>query len=144
MAFVNIAIWKPEQVAEWLKGLDDAMLPYYHFFLNESIDGKHLMSLTYDDLDRIGITKIGHQEMILEATNLLASLHYSLESEHLQSLALKLGGKARLVHNHLRMNISLRSSVNGSVHPDYLPTDVLSDISHVVTTLKTMVSWLDR
>ncbi|XP_013416570.1 connector enhancer of kinase suppressor of ras 2-like [Lingula anatina] len=42
------------------------------------------------------------------------------------------------------MNISLRSSVNGSVHPDYLPTDVLSDISHVVTTLKTMVSWLDR
>jgi hypothetical protein len=38
------------------------------------IDGRKLLMLTHHDLEKIGIDKLGHQELILEAVDLLKSL----------------------------------------------------------------------
>ena len=40
MAYVNVLEWKAEQVSEWLRGLDDSIFPYAHFFLNNNINGQ--------------------------------------------------------------------------------------------------------
>lgn len=58
--------------------------------------------MTYEDLEKIHITKIGHQEIILDSVDLLRHLHYSSASENLQSLALKLGCKSRSLYNYLK------------------------------------------
>ena len=40
MAYVNVLDWKAEQVAEWLRGLEDTVYPYAHFFLNNDVTGQ--------------------------------------------------------------------------------------------------------
>ena len=56
-----------------LTGLDtdDAMIPYMHYFLNEGIDGRKLLLMTHADLEKLNVVKLGHQELILEAIDLL-------------------------------------------------------------------------
>ena len=40
MAYVNVLDWKAEQVADWLRGLEDTVYPYAHFFLNNDVTGQ--------------------------------------------------------------------------------------------------------
>jgi hypothetical protein len=47
------------------------ILPYIHSFVNNEVDGQQLLSLRPDDLEHRGITKVGHQEIILEAIEYL-------------------------------------------------------------------------
>ena len=37
---MNVLDWKAEQVAEWLRGLEDTVYPYAHFFLNNDVTGQ--------------------------------------------------------------------------------------------------------
>ncbi|XP_067128272.1 uncharacterized protein [Centruroides vittatus] len=140
MAYINIAEWTPKHVGDWLKGLDDSILPYVHFFLNNDIDGQHLLILTPDDLTNLHITKVGHQELILEAINLLRLLHYNLTSENLQCLALKLACKARSLYNELRRNGPIED--NGK--QERVSTLILSSVSDILLAVKSFISWLDR
>ena len=78
MAYVNVLDWKAEQVADWLRGLDDVVLPYAHFFLNNDVTGQRLLSMTVDDLYKLHVEKLGHQEIILESLELLRNFHYNL------------------------------------------------------------------
>ena len=55
-------------------GLDDCILPYAHFFLNNNVVGQGLLNLTVDDLYKLHVEKLGHQEIILEALELLKNL----------------------------------------------------------------------
>jgi len=102
MAFINVAEWTPENVAQWLQGLEDCILPYVHFFLNNQINGCRLLLLSPEDLTKLNVTKIGHQEIILDGVDLLKHLHYNFNSETLQSLALRLGCKSRSLYNQLK------------------------------------------
>ncbi|XP_035205869.1 uncharacterized protein LOC118180902 [Stegodyphus dumicola] len=142
MAYVNVAEWSPEHVAEWLRGLEYSLLPYVHFFLNNEIDGYHLLNLTADDLEDLHIFKVGHQQLILEAVELLRQLHYSLNSETLQSLAVKLGCKSRSLYNDLKLN-GPQDHVE-SIRQERVSINVLSAVSEVLTSVKALVSWLDR
>jgi len=36
-------------------------------FLNNEVSGQQLLNLRPDDLDHLGVHKLGHQELILEA-----------------------------------------------------------------------------
>ncbi|GFT58741.1 connector enhancer of kinase suppressor of ras 2 [Nephila pilipes] len=142
MAYVNVAEWSPEHVAEWLRGLEYSLVPYVQFFLNNEIDGCHLLNLTADDLEDLHIFKIGHQLLILEAVELLRQLHYSLNSETLQSLAVKLGCKARSLYNDLKLN-GPQDHLE-SMRQERISTNVLSAVSEILTSVKALVSWLDR
>jgi AraC-like DNA-binding protein len=77
-------------------------LPYAHFFLEHQINGCRLLMLLPEDLEKLNITKIGHQEMILDAIDHLRHLHYSFTTETLQTLALRLGCKSRSLYNLMR------------------------------------------
>ncbi len=55
-------------------GLDDVILPYAHFFHNNNVSGQGLLNLTVDDLYKLHVEKLGHQEIILEALDMLKSL----------------------------------------------------------------------
>jgi len=52
-------------------GLDDSILPYVPFFMNNNVNGCRLLLLSSDDLEKLNVHKIGHQEIILEGVDLL-------------------------------------------------------------------------
>lgn len=55
-------------------GLDDCLQPYVHKFEREKIDGEQLLKISHQDLEELGVTRIGHQELVLEAVDLLCAL----------------------------------------------------------------------
>ena len=67
-----------------LTGLDDSIYPYAHSFLNNNVTGRGLLNITVDDLYKLQVEKVGHQEIILEALEHLRNLHHNLDSENLQ------------------------------------------------------------
>lgn len=60
-------------------GLDDVILPYIHYFVNNQVDGKRLLQLSHDELPSLHVTKIGHQEIILQGVELLRNIVCLLE-----------------------------------------------------------------
>ncbi|XP_064082102.1 uncharacterized protein LOC135198457 isoform X2 [Macrobrachium nipponense] len=167
MAYVNVAEWSPDQVSEWLKGLDDVILPYIHYFVNNQVDGKRLLQLTPDELPSLDVTKIGHQEIILQGVELLRNIHYQLYQENVQFLALRLSSKARSIYNELRIVTSNRNGGCGSAGEDEdgdddndnridhngekekkkqerVSTAIIAGVSDVLASVKGLVSWLNR
>lgn len=67
-------------------GLDDCLQQYIKNFEREKINGEQLLHITHQELEELGVTRIGHQELILEAVDLLCALvrsssrHAGLES----------------------------------------------------------------
>ena len=55
-------------------GLDDVIYPYAHFFINNNVTGQALLNLTVDDLYKLHVEKLGHQEIVLEALEALKNL----------------------------------------------------------------------
>ena len=55
-------------------GLDESVAQYVPLFHVNGVDGRKLLMLNHADLEKIGINKLGHQELVLEAVDLLRSL----------------------------------------------------------------------
>ncbi|XP_053396254.1 CNK3/IPCEF1 fusion protein-like isoform X1 [Mercenaria mercenaria] len=150
-ANIQFERWTADQVAEWLRGLDmdDAMIPYMHYFLNSGVDGKKLMLMTHADLEKLNVVKFGHQELILEAIDLLRNLRYGYETENLQSLALQLGCKARSLNGDVRARTGendrnrANTTHSGDSHRR-LSVGILSSVADLVATLKSLVAWMDK
>nr|XP_012144289.1 PREDICTED: uncharacterized protein LOC100882812 isoform X2 [Megachile rotundata] len=134
MAYVNVAEWKTDQVCEWLKGLDNSVLPYVHSFMNHSVNGQQLLNLRPEDLEHLGVLKLGHQEIILEAVEYLRNFHYELDRENLQLLALRLSCQAHSLQNELSRQTDSKP----------VTTQTLSDVASVIMAVKPLVRWLDR
>nr|CAD7432856.1 unnamed protein product [Timema monikensis] len=66
-------------------GLDNAVLVYIHSFLNNEVNGQQLLNLRPDDLNHLGVHKLGHQELILEAVehlrNFIDHMGHILDSD---------------------------------------------------------------
>ncbi|XP_063608203.1 uncharacterized protein LOC134782598 isoform X4 [Penaeus indicus] len=166
MAYVNVAEWSPDQVSEWLKGLDDVILPYIHYFVNNQVDGKRLLQLSHDELPSLHVTKIGHQEIILQGVELLRNIHYHLHQENVQYLALRLSSKARSIYNELRALSATSRGGGGSAgeeedgeeeedgtggdrasdkkKQERVSTAVIAGVADVLSSVKGVVSWLNR
>ncbi|XP_070191214.1 CNK3/IPCEF1 fusion protein-like isoform X2 [Littorina saxatilis] len=141
--------WTSQEVANWLQGLDESVAQYVPLFKAHAVNGRKLMMLNHSDLEKFGINKLGHQELVLEAVDLLRSLRYTLDTENLQSMALQLGCKAR----NLVAEIQLRTKENdqnranmsrGEHQRKRLSITILSYVADMLATLKNLVSWLDR
>ncbi|OAD58012.1 Connector enhancer of kinase suppressor of ras 3, partial [Eufriesea mexicana] len=85
----------------FILGLDNSVLPYVHSFTNHGVNGQQLLSLRPEDLEHLGVLKLGHQEIILEAVEYLRNFHYELDRENLQLLALRLSCQAHSLQNEL-------------------------------------------
>ncbi|XP_074601475.1 uncharacterized protein LOC141855362 isoform X2 [Brevipalpus obovatus] len=168
MAFVNVAEWSPHSVVSWLQGLEDSILPYVPFFFDNNINGCRLLLLSCDDLENLNVIKIGHQEIILDAVDLLKHLHYNFCTEALQTLALKLGCKTRSLFNQLKAEAgenagihlegsknnnntinnsgggSISSSSNNNKSKERVSTKTLSRVCDIMSSVKAFIAWIDR
>lgn len=164
MAYVNVAEWNPDQVSEWLKGLDEVILPYVRHFASNQVDGKRLLQLSADTLPALRVTKVGHQEIILQAVELLRNIHYHLNQENVQHLALRLSSKARSVCSELRYAAIAARTGGGSAgeeedgeeeeeeagqlrgmrKQERVSTAVIGGVADVLSAVKGLVYWLNR
>lgn len=135
MAYVNVREWSVDQVTDWMKGLDSNVTRYITCFLNNGVDGHQLLNLRVDDLEHVGVLLQGHQELILEAVELLRNFHYELDKENVQTLALRLVCAARSISRDLQLR---------DIKAQKVPTQTMSDVHGLVAIVKPLVQWLDR
>lgn len=64
-------------------GLDDSLQQYVANFEREKIDGEQLLKISHQDLEELAVTRVGHQELILEAVDLLCALVSTLSGQQL-------------------------------------------------------------
>ncbi|XP_059471329.1 connector enhancer of kinase suppressor of ras 2 [Neocloeon triangulifer] len=139
MAYVSVPEWTPHQVTEWLKGLDTVILSYSHNFLNNNVGGQKLLDICASDLENLGINKVGHQEIILEAISLLRNFHYDLDRENMQLLAVRLSCSAHSLEQTIKAD--LKENPRGSQR---VRTQIMADVTGVTATIKALVLWIDR
>ncbi|XP_070698360.1 connector enhancer of kinase suppressor of ras 1 [Pempheris klunzingeri] len=135
-----ITSWSEERVSEWLQGLD---APLHQYPVSEwHLSGLDLLQLTSPGLEKLGVHKIGHQELILEAVEKLCSLTYGIGGENLRSLTEKL----RAVAHTLQMGIQSRWRLNGydGRSTTKLPAGVLQVVVELITSAKGLFSLLNR
>lgn len=61
-------------VCAFFSGLDDCLQQYIKTFEKEKVGGDQLLRITHQELEDLGVSRIGHQELILEAVDLLCAL----------------------------------------------------------------------
>lgn len=57
-----------------LVGLDDCLQQYVCVFERGGVCGERLLRISHAELEELGVSRIGHQELILEAVDLLCAL----------------------------------------------------------------------
>ncbi|XP_041949819.1 connector enhancer of kinase suppressor of ras 2 isoform X2 [Alosa sapidissima] len=137
-----ISKWTPKQVLDWMKGLDDCLLQYIKTFERERINGEQLLHITHQELEELGVTRIGHQELILEAVDLLCALNYGLETENLRTLSHKLNASAKNLQNFITGR--RRGGHYDGRASRRLPNDFLTSVVDLIGAAKNLLAWLDR
>uniref|UniRef100_A0A7N4PI61 SAM domain-containing protein n=1 Tax=Sarcophilus harrisii TaxID=9305 RepID=A0A7N4PI61_SARHA len=137
-----ISKWLPKQVADWLKGLDDCVQQYIDNFEGENVNGEQLLHITNQELEDLGVIIPDHQEIILEAVDLLSILNHELETENLKSLAHKLNVAAKSLQGFLARR--RRSGLSGLRTTRQLPNNCLTAVVDLIGVAKKLLAWLDR
>ncbi|XP_030615006.1 connector enhancer of kinase suppressor of ras 1 isoform X2 [Archocentrus centrarchus] len=135
-----ITSWSEESVSKWLQGLD---APLHQYPVAEwHLAGVDLLQLTSQDLEQLGVHKIGHQEIILEAVEKLCCLTYGIGGENLRGLTEKL----RAVAHGLQMGIQSRWRLNNydGRSTFKLTPGVLHLLVELITSAKGLFSLLNR
>ncbi|XP_041088909.1 connector enhancer of kinase suppressor of ras 2 isoform X13 [Polyodon spathula] len=137
-----VSKWTPSQVVDWMKGLDDCLQQYIKNFEREKITGDQLLRITHQELEDLGVSRIGHQELILEAVDLLCALNYGLETENLKTLSHKLNASAKNLQNFI--SVRRRSGHYDGRTTRKLPNDFLTSVVDLIGAAKSLLAWLDR
>ncbi|KAL2077769.1 hypothetical protein ACEWY4_027273 [Coilia grayii] len=123
-------------------GLDDCLQQYIKNFEREKISGEQLLHITHQELEELGVTRIGHQELILEAVDLLCALNYGLETENLRTLSHKLNASAKNLQNFI-LGRRRGGHYDGRASRR-LPNDFLTSVVDLIGAAKNLLAWLDR
>ncbi|XP_058469820.1 connector enhancer of kinase suppressor of ras 3 [Solea solea] len=138
----SVSKWNPQQVVDWLRGLDDSVQQYVPSFQRQQVDGEKLLRLSHQELLSLGVSRVGHQELVLEAVDLLCALNFGVESDNLKTLL----GKMRAGHHNLSAAVSQRRK-NPAYHNknSHQPTnDFLTAVVELIAAAKSLLTWLDR
>ncbi|KAJ1154856.1 hypothetical protein NDU88_007599 [Pleurodeles waltl] len=125
-----------------MKGLDDSLQCYVPNFEREKINGEQLLQISHQDLEELGVARIGHQELVLEAVDLLCALNYGLETDNMKNLVLKL----RASLNNLQNYISSRrkeDAYDGNTSRK-APNEFLTSVVELIGASKALLAWMDR
>uniref|UniRef100_A0AAX7UK54 Cnksr family member 3 n=1 Tax=Astatotilapia calliptera TaxID=8154 RepID=A0AAX7UK54_ASTCA len=125
-----------------IAGLDDCLQQYVCVFERGGVCGERLLRISHAELEELGVSRIGHQELILEAVDLLCALNSGLETESVRTLAHKLGASAKNLQNFISGR--RRSSQSESRSSRRLPNDLLTSVVDLITAAKSLLAWLDR
>ncbi|XP_051954565.1 connector enhancer of kinase suppressor of ras 3 [Xyrauchen texanus] len=137
-----ITKWTPTQVVDWIRGLDDSLQQYVLNFEREKIDGEQLLKFSHQDLEELAVTRVGHQELILEAVDLLCALNCGVETDNLKTLVGQTRAATSNLHNCASERRKNPSYDGGS--PDKPPNLFLTAVVELIGTAKGMLAWLDR
>ncbi|XP_055727624.1 connector enhancer of kinase suppressor of ras 2-like isoform X5 [Salvelinus fontinalis] len=137
-----VSKWSSSQVVDWMKGLDDCLQQYIKTFEREKVGGDQLLRITHQELEDLGVSRIGHQELILEAVDLLCALNYGLETENLKTLSHKLNASAKNLQNFITGR--RRSGHYDGRAARKLPNDFLTSVVDLIAAAKSLLAWLDR
>uniref|UniRef100_A0A8C9NRX0 Connector enhancer of kinase suppressor of Ras 2 n=1 Tax=Serinus canaria TaxID=9135 RepID=A0A8C9NRX0_SERCA len=129
-------------LAQLSSSLDDCLQQYIKNFEREKISGDQLLRITHQELEDLGVTRIGHQELILEAVDLLCALNYGLETENLKTLSHKLNASAKNLQNFITGR--RRSGHYDGRTSRKLPNDFLTSVVDLIGAAKSLLAWLDR
>ncbi|KAG9271927.1 connector enhancer of kinase suppressor of ras 2-like [Astyanax mexicanus] len=124
------------------QGLDDCLQQYIKNFEREKITGEQLLHITHQELEELGVTRIGHQELILEAVDLLCALNYGLETENLRTLSHKLNASAKNLQNFI-LGRRRGGHYDGRASRR-LPNNFLTSVVDLIGAAKNLLAWLDR
>ncbi|TRZ02668.1 hypothetical protein DNTS_024401 [Danionella cerebrum] len=102
------------------------------------MNGEQLLKVSHQDLEELGITRIGHQELVLEAVDLLCALNYGVETDNLKTLVLKM----RMVSTSLQNSSAERRK--SPCNESKLPNEFLSSVVELIGAAKSLLAWLDR
>uniref|UniRef100_A0AAZ3QY07 Connector enhancer of kinase suppressor of ras 3 n=1 Tax=Oncorhynchus tshawytscha TaxID=74940 RepID=A0AAZ3QY07_ONCTS len=122
--------------------LDDSLQQYVANFEQEKISGEQLLKISHQDLEELGVARIGHQELVLEAVDLLCALNYGVETDNLKGLVVRM----RAATNSLHMSTSDRrksQTYDGSTSRKP-PNDFLTSVVELIGAAKSLLAWLDR
>uniref|UniRef100_A0A3Q0SDR7 Cnksr family member 3 n=1 Tax=Amphilophus citrinellus TaxID=61819 RepID=A0A3Q0SDR7_AMPCI len=123
-------------------GLDDSLQQYVSNFEREKISGEQLLKITHQDLEELGVARIGHQELVLEAVDLLCALNYGVETDNLKNLVVRM----RAATNSLHMATADRRkspAYDGSASRKPA-NDFLTSVVELIGAAKSLLAWLDR
>ncbi|XP_061472141.1 caskin-2 isoform X3 [Rhineura floridana] len=132
---LSIAEWLPnyipDDLMEWLSALG---LPQYHKKLvNNGYDSIGIVTdLTWEDLQEIGINKLGHQKKIMLAVKKLTDLRKSLSQADTSTLRRKIPGALDIV--------TIESVENGECHSPHTPKMTTFQDSELSYELQTAMS----
>ncbi|XP_024121700.1 connector enhancer of kinase suppressor of ras 3 isoform X1 [Oryzias melastigma] len=137
-----ITKWTPKQVVDWMRGLDDNLQQYVGNFKREKISGEQLLKISHQDLEELGVARIGHQELVLEAVDLLCALNYGLETDNLRSLVARMRAATNSLYT---------ATADRRKNPEYdgtisrkPPNDFLTMVVELIGVAKSLLAWLDR
>ncbi|KAJ0026559.1 hypothetical protein NQD34_017559, partial [Periophthalmus magnuspinnatus] len=137
-----VSQWTPQQVSAWMRGLDDGLQSYVSPFQLQEVSGERLLRLTHTELLSLGMSRVGHQELLLEALDLLCALDRGVEQGQMQALATQM----IRAHQDLSSAVSRRRK-----NPSYQnkssnlpPNDFLSAVVELIAAAKGLLAALDR
>eukprot|EP00118_Oscarella_pearsei_P004733 m.20684 g.20684 ORF g.20684 m.20684 type:complete len:956 (+) comp28062_c0_seq2:96-2963(+) len=145
----DVTMWSAEEVAEWMKGLDEtSVVPHIPAFMNSGVTGVRLLGISYRELEEMGVTKVGHQEQILEAVDLLCSLQASFQIDNggqlIQSVLNSSEHMIRLLtaKNESDTDVAAGIDANGDGDGEYAALDREAQLTSAATTMLTCVKKL--
>ncbi|XP_031523204.1 connector enhancer of kinase suppressor of ras 3 isoform X3 [Macaca thibetana thibetana] len=124
------------------RGLDDCLQQYVHKFEREKINGEQLLQISHQDLEELGVTRIGHQELVLEAVDLLCALNYGLETDNMKNLVLKLRASSHNLQNYISSR--RKSPAYDGNTSRKAPNEFLTSVVELIGAAKALLAWLDR
>ncbi|KAM9175495.1 LOW QUALITY PROTEIN: connector enhancer of kinase suppressor of ras 1 [Mergus octosetaceus] len=131
-----VGAWGPAQVAAWLRGLDAAVQGYP--FEAWGLAGTELLGLSAGALEALGMRRVGHQELLLDAVEQLRALDTELASTSLRTLTEGLRDLA------LRTQTLVLEGPPGGVTPQPPPFALLACVVELIGAAKGLFSWLNR
>uniref|UniRef100_A0A8C9F5U8 Connector enhancer of kinase suppressor of Ras 1 n=1 Tax=Pavo cristatus TaxID=9049 RepID=A0A8C9F5U8_PAVCR len=136
-AMEPVGAWGPTQTAAWLRGLDAAVQGYP--FEEWGLAGTELLRLSEGALEVLGVWRVGHQELLLEAVEQLRALvSNGLGSTSLRTLTERL----RELAQHIE-TVVLEGSPGGAT-PLPPPITLLACVVDLIGAAKRLFSWLNR
>ncbi|PWA16637.1 hypothetical protein CCH79_00004636, partial [Gambusia affinis] len=122
--------------------LDDSLQQYISNFEREKISGEQLLKITHQDLEELGVARIGHQELVLEAVDLLCALNYGVETDNLKNLVMRM--RAATNSLHIATNDRRKSPPSEGSMSRKPPNDFLTSVVELIGAAKSLLAWLDR
>ncbi|XP_026558347.1 connector enhancer of kinase suppressor of ras 1 isoform X2 [Pseudonaja textilis] len=135
-----VSLWTSQTVLAWIRGLDPALQSYP--VETWELTGKRLLRLSYRDLENLGVSCIGHQELLLEAVEQLCVLNYELTTSNLRTLTEKLQGILRTIEVCILSRRKVSTYHRAATEKSSL--DLLASVVELISAAKGLFLWLNR